>query len=123
MKDSLSVKELVDENYESQGTCENSFQYRALIPDVFVQIMDSSTNNDGKESLYEEAEETSGDMSKIEAELEAELERLALNMNTSNLERRFSDLVEVKHVYFLLHYCQLENLISCLMQSENRAML
>ncbi|KAJ9140549.1 hypothetical protein P3X46_031182 [Hevea brasiliensis] len=95
MKDSLTVKELADENYESQGTCENAFHYRAPIPVVSVHNMDSSINNDGKESPYEKAEETSEDMSKIEAELEAELERLGLNMNLSNLERRLSDLVEL----------------------------
>lgn len=34
-------------------------------------------------------------MSKIEAELEAELEMLELNINASSLDRRLSNLVEV----------------------------
>jgi hypothetical protein len=34
-------------------------------------------------------------MSKIEAELEAELERLGLDMNVSSLDRKLSELVEV----------------------------
>ncbi|KAJ9163526.1 hypothetical protein P3X46_023184 [Hevea brasiliensis] len=96
MKDSLTVKELADENCESQYTCENSFDFRAPNPVVSVHNMENATNNDGKESHhYEKAEETLEDMSEIEAELEAELERLGLNMNTSNLERRLSDLVEL----------------------------
>ncbi|XP_065878936.1 uncharacterized protein [Euphorbia lathyris] len=80
MKDSLTVKELADENSESQDTSE---ERNAL------------ANYDGKESQCEKAVETSGDMSKIEAELEAELERLGLSINTSGQEGRLSDRVEL----------------------------
>ena len=42
-------------------------------------------------------------MSKIEAELEAELERLGLNMNASTLQRQLSNVVEVSvEVVFML---------------------
>ncbi|CBI15120.3 unnamed protein product, partial [Vitis vinifera] len=65
MKDSLTVKELANEDYESQYTHDHAF------------------------------EENSELMSKIEAELEAELERLELSMNSSCLERKLSNLVEL----------------------------
>ncbi|KDP31348.1 hypothetical protein JCGZ_11724 [Jatropha curcas] len=90
MKDSLTVKEIAEEKCESQDTCENLFHYRA--PSLLLPSMDDSTKN---LSCCGKAEESPEDMSKIEAELEAELERLGLNMNTSSLERRLSDLVEV----------------------------
>lgn len=102
MKDSLTVKELINENTESQDTCQNSFQYRTSNPLFPVQNVDNSTNNNGIESYNENAEESSESMSKIEAELEAELERLGLNMNTSGLERRLPDLVEVSQFVYQL---------------------
>ncbi|XVF49962.1 hypothetical protein PTKIN_Ptkin04bG0058400 [Pterospermum kingtungense] len=94
MKDSLTVKELANENYNSQKTYDASSHDRPT-SSSFEKNMDSSTIYDGKESYYEKVEENLGSMSKIEAELEAELERLGLNMNVSNLERRLSDLVEL----------------------------
>ncbi|XVE54693.1 hypothetical protein DITRI_Ditri03aG0102500 [Diplodiscus trichospermus] len=95
MKDSLTVKEIANENYESQETCDNFFHDRVTNPSSLEQNMDNSTRYDGKESYYEKVEESSEAMSKIEAELEAELERLGLNMNVSNIERRLSDVVEL----------------------------
>jgi predicted DNA-binding transcriptional regulator len=63
--------------------------------------MDGSTKNDGK-ILYDlKAEESPEPMSKIEAELEAELERLELNINASSLDRRLSGLVEVSLSLYL----------------------
>ncbi|XVF08928.1 hypothetical protein REPUB_Repub07fG0046900 [Reevesia pubescens] len=95
MKDSLTVKELANENYESRETYENSFHDRATNSSSLEQNLDNSTRYDGKESYYEKVEESSESMRKIEAELEAELERLGLNMNVSNVERRLSDVVEL----------------------------
>lgn len=92
MKDSVTVKELAKENYESHDTCDHSFFDRA--PNSFSpeQNMDKY---DGTDSYDRKAEEFSESMSKIEAELEAELERLGLNVNTSTTERRLIDLAEV----------------------------
>lgn len=100
MKDSMTVKELANENYESQDTCNNSYD-RA--PTVFSPElhMDGSTKNDGKILYDQKAEESSEPMSKIEAELEAELERLELSINASSLDRRLSDLVEVSLSLYL----------------------
>lgn len=92
MKDSVTVKELAKENYESHDTCDHSFFDRA--PNSFSpeQNMDKY---DGRDSYDRKAEEFSESMSKIEAELEAELERLGLNVNTSTTERRLIDLAEL----------------------------
>ena len=76
MKNSLTVQELADENLESQDTCENSLHYKTLNPLFPLQNVGNSTNNDSKESKYEEAEQNSEGMSKIEEELEAKPERL-----------------------------------------------
>lgn len=65
MKDSLTVKELAVEDYESQ---DNSFDKMAE-----------------EESL-----------SKIEKELEAELERLESNMNSTRFEAKLSNATEVR---------------------------
>lgn len=106
MKDSLTVKELANENYESQETYDNSFHDRATNSCSLEQNIDNSTRYDGKELYYEKVKESSESMSKIEAELEAELERLGLNMNVSNMERRLSDLVEVS-LYLSRHSLEL----------------
>lgn len=95
MKDSLTVKELADENYGSQDTCDNSITERVQNTFSSEQNIDSSTRYDSGVSYLQKAEESSESMSKIEAELEAELERLGLNMNASTLQRRLSDVVEV----------------------------
>ncbi|GMI95241.1 hypothetical protein like AT5G61040 [Hibiscus trionum] len=95
MKDSLTVKELVNVNYESQETYDISFPDR----ETNLSSLEINTNNltrfDGKESYHQKAEESLESMSKIEAELEAELERLGLNMNVPNSERRLPDLIEI----------------------------
>ncbi|CAH2044077.1 unnamed protein product [Thlaspi arvense] len=49
-----------------------------------------------KELDIEETAENSESISNIEAELEAELERLEINMNTSNIEPRLSDMIEME---------------------------
>ncbi|XP_050376899.1 uncharacterized protein LOC126794275 [Argentina anserina] len=92
MKDSVMVKELANENYGSQVTCANTVFNRALNPISHEQNMDK---HDGRDSYDPKAEESLESMSKIEAELEAELERLGLNMNTSTLEGKLTDLDEL----------------------------
>lgn len=95
MKDSLTVKQLTNENNESQDTCDNSFHYRASNPHLLIQNVNDSMNNIGAVSYNENTEQSPESMSKIEAELEAELERLGLNMNPSGPPRRLSELVEL----------------------------
>ncbi|KAL5813377.1 hypothetical protein ACOSQ3_024137 [Xanthoceras sorbifolium] len=93
MKDSMTVKELANENYGSQDTCENSFHDSE--PNRFfpAKNVDNSRKHHDEEICDEKADSDS--MSKIEAELEAELERMGLNINSSSLERRLSDYVEL----------------------------
>ncbi|KAF8399596.1 hypothetical protein HHK36_015465 [Tetracentron sinense] len=94
MKDSLTVKELVNEGYELQETNDSSFHNRESNVFSPEQELDESTKYDNNETDGQKAE-NSESMSKIEAELEAELERLELNMNASSLERRLSALIEI----------------------------
>lgn len=94
MKDSMTVKELANDNYESQDTCDNSCD-RALNAFYPEMHLDGSTKYDDKKSYDQKAEESSETMSKIEAELEAELERLGLNISACSLDRRLSDIVEL----------------------------
>ncbi|KAG7535014.1 hypothetical protein ISN45_Aa08g025030 [Arabidopsis thaliana x Arabidopsis arenosa] len=49
-----------------------------------------------KEIDIEKAADNSESISNIEAELEAELERLEINMNFSNIETRLSDMIEME---------------------------
>lgn len=95
MRDSLTVKELVNENYDSQDTCDNPIHERTLNLLSSEQNIGNSPKYNGRDSYYQKAEESSESLSKIEAELEAELERLGVNVNASALQRRLPDLVEV----------------------------
>lgn len=95
MKDSMTVKELQNENYGSQDTCDHSFYDKELNESSPEKHVDNSPRIDCKESYNKKAEQSSDSMSKIEAELEAELERLGLDMNASSLEGKLSELVEV----------------------------
>ncbi|KAL2340693.1 hypothetical protein Fmac_008633 [Flemingia macrophylla] len=95
MKDSLTVKELQNENYGSQHTCDHSFNEKELNEFSPEKHMGNSPRFDSKESYHQKLEQSSESMSKIEAELEAELERLGLDMNASSLERKLSELVEL----------------------------
>ncbi|OVA00803.1 hypothetical protein BVC80_9083g105 [Macleaya cordata] len=91
MKASLTVKELANEDDESQETNDHSFHN--LVPTSFSSEL-SSLNYDAKRPEIQKAEpeENSEFMSQIEAELEAELERLEMNMHSSSLETRLSGL-------------------------------
>lgn len=100
MKDSLTVRELKNENYELQDTYPCSLHERAPCSSSPQRSMNISRN--GKELYDEKDGETLESMSKIEAELEAEFERLGLNVNTSSLEIRLSDIIEV--CLLLNHY-------------------
>ncbi|XP_077230413.1 uncharacterized protein LOC143863585 [Tasmannia lanceolata] len=88
MKDSLTVKELSNEACEFQEMDDHS-----------TCIIDKIS----KEPQYQNLGENS--MSKIEAELEAELERLELSMNGSCLRRRSTGLFEVDpdHIADIVH--------------------
>ncbi|MED6130604.1 hypothetical protein PIB30_002196 [Stylosanthes scabra] len=55
----------------------------------------NSPRMDGGESCAPMEEDSLESMNKIEAELEAELERLGLEMNASSLESKMSELVEI----------------------------
>ncbi|XP_077216502.1 uncharacterized protein LOC143851067 [Tasmannia lanceolata] len=103
MKDSVTVKELANEACEFQEIDDPStgiidtLDYRSYqAPDACSpgQEGDGSTKYIGKEPHFQKFGENLESMSKIEAELEAELERLELNMNGSCLERRSSDVGE-----------------------------
>ena len=76
MKDSLTVKELAIEDYGSQDTCYRSCNKSAPHSSSSQQNLDRLTKYDGKELPVGKEDEDSASMSKIEAELEAELERL-----------------------------------------------
>ncbi|XP_023516045.1 uncharacterized protein LOC111780025 [Cucurbita pepo subsp. pepo] len=90
MRDTLlTVKELSNENCESLGIPENSLfsmKEQNLVP---------SAKSDDKELFIQSAEEGSESLSKIEAELEAELQRLGLNIDTSSTDKGFYDLHEL----------------------------
>ncbi|KAK6153469.1 hypothetical protein DH2020_013108 [Rehmannia glutinosa] len=86
MKDSLTVKELEMEDYESQDV-HNDCHFDDPVHALAVE------NNRNEESCDQKAEEES--ISIIEAELEAELERLESNMKSSRLEGKLSNLTEL----------------------------
>lgn len=96
MKDSLSVKEL------AYGTCEsqklkhwNCKLDEANVLEENHNLIPHSTSLDECDHVHSNKAENSESLRKIEAELEAELERLEQNMNACNLEQRMSDLSEV----------------------------
>ncbi|KAL5544621.1 hypothetical protein UlMin_008405 [Ulmus minor] len=95
MKDSLTVKELANENYGSQDTSENFIYEKTPKAFTYEQNIDSSARYDDGDSYNQKVDETSESLSKIEAELEAELERLGLSVNAPTLARRWSGIVEV----------------------------
>lgn len=90
MKDLLTVKELVSEDSSFQGTTENP-RNSASSEGSTKKESDKSTKFDGREPDDEKAANSEA-MSKIEAELEAELERLELNLQSSSLERIFDSI-------------------------------
>ncbi|XP_020227621.1 uncharacterized protein LOC109808866 [Cajanus cajan] len=95
MKDSTRVKELHNENYVSNSTCDHSLCDKELNGFSPEKHTDNSPIIDRKKSYDQKEEDSSESMSKIEAELEAELERLGLNMNESSPERPLSEFFEL----------------------------
>ncbi|XP_010259977.1 PREDICTED: uncharacterized protein LOC104599225 [Nelumbo nucifera] len=91
MKDLLTVKELTSDGYESQETKDICFHYQAPASPPEHKL-DEYVGCDTIESHHQKFDENLDSMSKIEAELEAELERLELNMNASSLQRSFEEL-------------------------------
>ncbi|EOA22517.1 hypothetical protein CARUB_v10003171mg [Capsella rubella] len=61
-----------------------------------LETKDSLTVKDDLHSGDGKTAEKSESISKIEAELEAELERLEINISTSNIETKFSDIFELE---------------------------
>nr|GMC55282.1 Protein POLAR LOCALIZATION DURING ASYMMETRIC DIVISION AND REDISTRIBUTION like [Ipomoea batatas] len=93
MKDSLTVKELATEDYESEYT-----RIDASVSEALYSLAPQQNLNDSSEYCVEEypsphTEEES--RSKIEAELEAELERLELSMTSTKVAGKLTELVEL----------------------------
>ncbi|XP_057950637.1 uncharacterized protein LOC131145517 [Malania oleifera] len=95
MKDAITVKELVNGDCDSHYRCDRSFHN--IEPNILspAQDLDKLARYDGKELSEKMVEKDSEHIKTIEAELEAELERLELSMNASALERGFPNLVEL----------------------------
>ncbi|XP_060204959.1 uncharacterized protein LOC132632859 [Lycium barbarum] len=93
MKDSLTVKELPTEDCESEDTHNDPSNNEALHAPSPKGKLDKSSTNDDEECRSQKTEEES--MSKIEAELEAELERLESSMNSSKLKGKLAELDEL----------------------------
>lgn len=100
MKEQLNVKELkLDEAFESSATSKHPLLSDTPHGSYTEQELDIYNNCDGEEPDDQKAVSSEA-MSKIEAELEAELERLEINMRTYSLEK-IPDYIEVS---MLLNY-------------------
>ncbi|XP_057791851.1 uncharacterized protein LOC131008813 isoform X2 [Salvia miltiorrhiza] len=82
MKDSLTVKELAADDYESKDVHNDCCTGDTVHPSLEEKF--------DEESCHEKAEEKS--LYEIEAELEAELQRLESSMNSSSLEGKLCNL-------------------------------
>ncbi|TXG56629.1 hypothetical protein EZV62_017942 [Acer yangbiense] len=97
MKEELNVKELADEGFESRRR--NEIALLGGTSNAINHEQDSGKSMEfGDEEVdhHNNKAERSEEMSKIEAELEAELERLEFNMNTSSSLQRISLGVELE---------------------------
>ena len=103
MKDTLSVKELAYGTYESQKLQQwNSKREESTELWQNHNLTPHSTSRDEHDCPHlNKAGENPEPLSKIEAELEAELERLEQNMNACNLDQRMSELIEVPSLFFI----------------------
>ncbi|KAK3222856.1 hypothetical protein Dsin_009881 [Dipteronia sinensis] len=106
MKEELNVKELADEGFESWRRNEIALLGGTSNAINHEQDLGKSTELGDEELDHHNKAERSEEMSKIEAELEAELERLELNMSTYSTLQRISLGVETtKYNYFLISVC------------------
>lgn len=95
MKDSVTVKELTRENSQLHERDHSTNDGRVPYSYTFGENMKNSTKEDEKEPHCVKPDEGSESFSKIEAELEVELQRLGLNLDAPSIEKRISDLLEV----------------------------
>ncbi|KAL9249228.1 hypothetical protein AKJ16_DCAP05973 [Drosera capensis] len=100
MKDSLTVKELVKDGDSVRNANDSTVKDKNLMADTTECVLEDerATKHDRQEADAQEEAEASGNLgsiTNIEAELEAELERLELNMKESSLQRRLSDIMEI----------------------------
>lgn len=94
MKDALIVQEINTEDEKSQPVCNNNVSLEDESPfSVSQHDLEESTNYDNREFGDPIAKHDS--LSNIEAELEAELEMLEMNITSSSRKGRFSNIVEV----------------------------
>ncbi|KAK4833168.1 hypothetical protein QYF36_006102 [Acer negundo] len=97
MKEELNVKELADEGFESWRR--NEIALLGGTSNAINHEQDSGKSmefGDEEVDYHNSKAERSEEMSKIEAELEAELERLEFNMSTSSSLQRISLGVELE---------------------------
>ncbi|KAK6123119.1 hypothetical protein DH2020_043115 [Rehmannia glutinosa] len=97
MKDASTVKELAVEDYESVDVHTDAYYNDAMQTLSPEQKLDDSLRHCDDEYCDRSAEEEF--LRKIEAELEAELDRLASNMNSSRLEGKLSNVAELDPDY------------------------
>nr|GLL35494.1 uncharacterized protein LOC109162806 isoform X1 [Ipomoea trifida] len=93
MRDSLTVEELATGDYESQDTHNSSYNNELLRVFSPQKKLNNSSKHRAEEYHCRHSEGES--ISKIEAELEAELERLEFNINSFKLEDEYSDVAEL----------------------------
>ncbi|KAL9261890.1 hypothetical protein AKJ16_DCAP16046 [Drosera capensis] len=94
MKDSLTVKELVKDG----GSLLNANACIANDGSLMADTTECDSKEEGatkRDSQEADAQDRAESMTNIEAELEAELERLELNIKESSLKRRLSDIMEM----------------------------
>lgn len=97
MKDLLIVKDLTNDGFESMKTNDRSFLSGTPTAVSLEQELNQTTKFNVKEP-DNQTTENSELMSKIEEELEAELERLEQNMKASSSLERLSDFVGVSTI-------------------------
>lgn len=93
MKDSLTVKEIVVKGHELRETHEDTIDKDEEVVAFSSEQKFGQLTEGQDEDCDERAQEDS--MRKIEAELEAELATLELNMTSLTLDAQLSDLLEV----------------------------
>ncbi|XP_047340072.1 uncharacterized protein LOC124943638 [Impatiens glandulifera] len=99
LKDSLTVKELVNEDHDSQEADDSA---KGVVLSCKRSLNESPKHDHSNEQrLDEKGNEHSEAIAKIEAELEAELELLELNLCSSSLEGKLTQIVDEKDQDFI----------------------